>query len=378
MLRYKIVYKTKSRATEKRTLRLHFTNFVTQRIRETQLFREKILRMGQGGSKVLDQMGDVAGKWNSRDVKGTQSELFWRIVPDDESAFETAFKENQLDYVFTSDKLVLNPVGAPGKKYNLLHLWRDAVNGKTALPVLEVVDPVRGVYRVMMPLGAPGLHLGENHGSKGTHLIVIKASRDGVVTFNDLLPTTEAETNDFEFRMGLLDKAYDLLKRNAPLEDCGPMVVNKAKDIGVEPRVGIRQFLVTLIDHLPDKDGRPGFTLRDEENVDIAEDSTKVAKMIESVFTNQSLKVFKAIQPPSENSQLIAHIHGFLLTEMPECLKETYINCEEILAVKRKHLEMMVSEQGSEPQPEPQVDVSEEEDEDPGAVLQRTDTVART
>lgn len=331
--------------------------------------------MGQGGSKVSDQMGDVAGKWNSRDVKGTQTELFWRIVPDDESAFETAFKENQLDYVFTSDKLVYNPVGAPGKKYNLLHLWRDAVNGMTALPVLEVVDPVRGVYRVMMPLGAPGVHLGDNHGSKGTHLIVIKASRGGVVTFNDLLPTTEVETNDFEFRMGLLDKAYDLLRRNAPLEDCGPMVVNKAKDMGVEPRVGIRQFLVTMIDHLPDKDGRPGFTLMDADNVDIAEDSTKVAQMIESVFTDQSLKVFKAIQPPSENSQLIAHIHGFLLTEMPECLKETYINCEDILAVKRKHQELMVQEQ----EPEPQLDVSEEEDNgDDGAALRRTDTVART
>lgn len=333
--------------------------------------------MGMGASKLSEQMGDVAGRWNSRDVKGSQTELFWEIVPDDESAFEQSFKEYQLDYVFTSEKLVLNPVGPPGKKYNLLHLWRDAVNGKTALPVLEVVDPVRGVYRVMVPLGEPGVHLGENHGSKGTHLIVIKASRDGVVTFNDLLPTTEAETNDFEFRMGLLDKAYDLLKRNAPLEECGPMVVNKAKDMGVEPRVGIRQFLVNMIDHLPDKDGRPGFTLRDEHNMDIAEDSTRVAQMLKRVFTNESLKVFKAIQPPSENSQLIAHIHGFLLTEMPECLKETYINCEEILAVKRKHQELMVPT--PEPEPEPQVDVSEEEDiGDDGTALQRTNTVQRT
>lgn len=328
-----------------------------------------------GGSKLSDQMGEVSGKWNSRDVKGTQTELFWRIVPDDESSFETTFKENQLDYVFTSDKLVYNPVGSPGNKYNLLHLWRDAVNKKTALPVLEVMSE-RGRYVVMMPMGEPGRDLGDNHGSKGTHLIVVKASRGGVVTFNDLLPTTEAETNDFEFRMGLLDKAYDLLKRNAPLEDCGPMVVNKAKNMGVEPRVGIRQFLVTMIDHLPDKDGRPGFTLMDADNVDIAEDSTKVAQMIESVFTNDSLKVFKAIQPLTENSQIIAHIHGFLLTEMPECLKETYINCEEILEVKRKYQEMMMPTQEQEPQSEPQVDVSEEEDD--GAVLQRTDTVART
>ena len=33
--------------------------------------------------------------------------------------------------------------------------------------------------------------------------------------------------------------------------------------------------------------------LMDADNVDVAEDSTKVAQMIESVFTDQCLKVFK-------------------------------------------------------------------------------------
>jgi hypothetical protein len=327
--------------------------------------------MGGSASKVSDEMGHVAGLWNSRDVKESQTELFWKIVPDDESEFETAFKNNQLEYVFTSDKLVLNPVGPPGKKYNLLHLWRDAVNDQTALPVYEVVTTY-GKYRVMMPLGAPGVHLGDNHGSKGTHLIVIKASREGSVTFNDFLPTTEAETMDFEFRMSLLDKAYELLKRNAPLEECGKAIVDKARDLGVEPQVGIRQFLVTMIDHLPEKDGRPGFKLLDESNVDIAEDTTKVAQMIERVFTDTNLKLIKAIQPPSQNSQLISHIHGFLVTDMPECMKETYIICEEILEVKKKHLALMTT---PSPQPEPELDVSEDEDND--TALRRTDTVAR-
>jgi len=332
--------------------------------------------MGLSGSKVSDQMGDVAGKWNSRDVKGTQSELFWRIVPDDESAFETAFKENQLDYVFTSDKLVYNPVGAPGKKYNLLHLWRDAVNGKTALPVLEVMSE-RGRYVVMMPLGAPGLHLGDNHGSKGTHLIVIKTSRDGVVTFNDLLPTTETETEDFEYRLRILETAYSLLKKNAPLEECGSMIVNKAKELGVESQVGIRQLLVTMIDHLPDKGGRPGFTLMNEDNVDISEDTTKVSQMLERVFTDPSLKLFKAIQPPSENSQVIAHIHGFLLEEMPECMKETYIDCEEILKIKKKY-HSMVPSPSVEPHSEPEPELEDSVEVDRGTELVRTDTVSRT
>ena len=178
---------------------------------------------------------------------------------------------------------------------------------------------------------------------------------------------------DFEFRMSLLDKAYELLKRNSPLEECGKAVVDKARKLGVEPRVGIRQFLVTMIDHLPEKDGRPGFKLLDENNIDIAEDTTKVAQMIERVFTDTNLKIIKAIQPPSQNSQLISHIHGFLVTEMPECMKETYIICEEILEVKKKHLALMTP--SPQPEPEPELDVSE--DEDNGTALCRTDTVAR-
>lgn len=315
--------------------------------------------MGGTSSKVGEQMGDMAGKWNSRDIKGSQSELFWRIVSDDEVDFEEVFKNNQLDYVFTSSKVVLNPVGIPGKKYNTLQLWRDAANKTTAIPIYEVYIPGKGRYIVMMPLGEPGLHLGVNHRSKGTHLIVIKASREGYVTFNDLLPTTKEETDDFEFRMSLIDKAFSLLKSNAPLSRCGDMVKDKATELGVEHQVGIRQFLVTMIANLPDKGGRPGFTLRNSENENVADDTAKVAEMIETAFTDDSLKVVKAIQPPWENSVLISHIHGFLLTEMPERMKETYIQCDEILQVKRDH-EALVPQ--PEPEPEPELDVSEEED----------------
>ena len=324
--------------------------------------------MGGSVSKVSDQMGDMAGKWNSRDIKGTQSELFWRIVSDEEVDFEDVFKQNQLDYVFTSSKIMLNPVGQPGSKYNTFQLWRDAVNKTTALPIYEVNVPGKGRYIVMMPLGQPGMHLGDNHSSKGSHLIVIKASREGYVTFNDLLPTTKDETDDFEFRMNLIDQAFLLLKNNSPVSMCGDLVKSKATELRVEHQVGIRQFLVTMIHHLP-KSGRPGFVLKNSENVDVADDSVEVAKMIESVFTDDSLKVVKAIQPPWENSVMISHIHGFLLTEMPECMKETYIPCDEILQVKREH-EALIPPQ-PEPEPEPELDVSEEEDN----TLSRTNTV---
>ena len=323
--------------------------------------------MGGSASKVHEQMADMAGKWNSRDVKGSQTELFWKIVSDEEVDFEGPFKENQLDYVFTSEKIIHNLLpGAPGKRYNTLQLWRDAVNGRTAIPIFEFNDPERGKYIVMMPLGEPGRDLGSHHASKCSHLIVIKASRVGCVTFNDVLPTTPEETEDLEFRMGLLDKAYDMLKRTAAVEECGTMVKEKATQMGVEHRVGIRQFLATMIAELPDKGGRPGFVLKNSEDVDVAENSQSVAEMLEAVFTNQSLKSFKLVQPPTHNSVVISHVHGFLLTEVPECMKETYVVCEDILKVKKEHQDMM------QPVLEHQLDVSEEEDN--GCELVRTNT----
>lgn len=325
--------------------------------------------MGGNSSKMGEMMGNFAGKWNSRDVKGSQTELFWKIVTNDEEDFDVKFKENQLDYVFTSDKIVLNLLrGDPGKRYNTLQLWRDAVNGRTAIPILDIYIPGKGRYIVMMPLGEPGLHLGEGHTSKGSHLIVIKASREGCVTFNDMLPTRKDETDDFEIRLGLIDQAFALLKRNAPVSECGDMVKTKATTLGVEQAVGIRQFLVTMIANLPDKGGRPGFTLRNEANANVSEDTSEVAKMIETVFTNGSLKVHKLIQSPENNSVLISHIHGFLLTDVPECMKETYVDCMEILKVKREH-ETLV--QGNMT-PEPELDVSEEEDN--GVELTRQST----
>ena len=325
--------------------------------------------MGGNSSKMGEMMGNFAGKWNSRDVKGSQTELFWKIVSNDEEDFEAKFKENQLDYVFTSDKIVLNLLrGDPGKRYNTLQLWRDAVNGRTAIPILDVYIQGKGRYIVMMPLGEPGLHLGSGHTSKGSHLIVIKASREGYVTFNDVLPTTKEETDDFELRLELLERAFALLKSNAPVSECGDMVKAKATTLGVEHAVGIRQFLVTMIANLPDKGGRPGFTLRNGANVNVADETSEVAKMIESVFTDGTLKVHKLIQSPENNSVMISHIHGFLLKDVPECMKETYVDCLEVLKVKREHETLVQGNMA----PEPELDVSEEEDN--GVELRRQST----
>jgi hypothetical protein len=102
--------------------------------------------------------------------------------------------------------------------------------------------------------------------------------------------------------------------------------------------------------------------------VNVADDTSEVAKMIEAVFTNESLKIHKLIQSPENNSVMISHIHGFLLADVPECMKETYVDCMEILKVKREHQTMVQGNMA----PEPDLDVSEEEDN--GVELTRQST----
>jgi len=333
--------------------------------------------MGGSASKVSDQMGDLAGKWNSRDVKGSQSELFRRIVPSDECDFTEQFTESQLDYVFTNEggKLQLSMAGPV---YNSLYLHRDAIRSKTVFPVYEEEHPKFGLVRVMHPLGAPGLDLGNGHTGKGSHLMAIKVLREGEVvpvTFNDMLPTTYDEMLDFEWRLKVLSNAQEAMKKNVALSECGKFVRDKASSMGVDPAVGIRQFLITMIEAYPDKDGRPGYTLTNAGNMNIADKTLEVARTINNVYEKSDLKKFFLVQPPGHNSQLISHIHSFWLEEVPECMSATYVDCEEILRIKKENtVEPQPEPQPQpEPEPDPELDVSEEEDD--GCELTRTNTV---
>jgi hypothetical protein len=317
--------------------------------------------MGGSVSKVGDEMGHIAALWESREVKGSQTELFRKFVPDEPIDFTENFNEGKLGYVFTSDKIVLNMMG----NYNSNHLHRDTSSGNTCMPVYSDAE-----FTVLHPLGQPGLGLGEGHGSKGSHLMVVSHSREGPILFNPMIPTTHLENLSFENSLGALETAVNHLKNNIPLSQCGQKVVSKATSMGVDHQVGIREFLIKMITELPEdiRDGRPGYKLFNMSNVDIAKDKNKVTDMINAVYTNETLTLRKLVQPPGHNSQLLSHIHGFLVTDVPECMNNTYMDCEEILKIKKEH----VPEPGPVPEPEPEpepeleleIDVSEEEDDD--------------
>ena len=75
------------------------------------------------------------------------------------------------------------------------------------------------------------------------------------------------------------------------------------------------------------------------------------------------MKTFKAIQPPTENSQFLSHIHCFQLPDgvVPQCMQETYFDCE--LIYKNKLLLLAEDAEG--------LDEEIDEEVDEGAVLSR-------
>ena len=322
---------------------------------------------------IADEMSVYQAKWDSRGdmgaTKGSQTEVFRQVVPSGPMDFTESFMKEHFNEIFTSDKICLPMKGS----YNSNHLYRDSQE-ETMIPIYNDEN-----YTVMHPMGQPGLHLGEKHGSKISHLMVIKHSKEGPITFNEMLPSTIEEVLDFDARLKVLDTAIHNLKNNIPIRDCGSKVVERAKNGWTEKvqdqldsqrskpwegdieDMSIREYLVLLIASMPEdiRGGRPGYILKDKNDVEVSRNVVDVGLLVDTVFGDDSLKIFKAIQPPSQNSQLLSHIHCFLVPEVPKCMVDTYYDCNIILDIKKQYVSL---------------DQSEEEDED--ECLARQDTVA--
>ena len=288
--------------------------------------------MGSAPSKVADELSNYVALWESRDVKGTQTETLRRLESEGSLGkcdFTQPFKENQLENLFTSDKVQLSMQGP----YNCNHLFRDS-KGEPVIPLYSDDN-----YVVLHPLGEPGRDLGEGHSSKGSHQIIMKYGSDGPITMNEMLPTTLEEDKDLEERLRILNLSFTNVKDNVPLSKCGKKVMDKATAIGVDHGTGIRDFLIMMIEDLTDefRSSRPGYKLIGVDGTDVSGDTASVKEMIEGVYSDDSLKVFAAIQPPSENSQLLSHVHGFLVKEVPECMSGTYVDCHDILQTKNDY-----------------------------------------
>jgi hypothetical protein len=255
----------------------------------------------------------------------TQTEFFRSAIPLEPVDFTETAQTYQLQDIFSSGKVVYPMLGP----YNCHMLWRQTQE----MPHVIIYNSDNFV--VLHPLGEPGLALG-NHGNRVSHLMVLPKSQVGPITVNDMLPSTDAELHDLSCRMSCLDIAYSRMNGNAALKFCGSMVIERAEEMGVSADTPIREFMALQIaSFTPEfRQSRPGYKLLSENGIDYAEGGLVVLKsIIDTVFGNDELALTKCIQGPTDCSQLVSHIHGFLLPkkeEIPEGLRDSYI-CAKIL-----------------------------------------------
>jgi hypothetical protein len=289
----------------------------------------------------MDLMKMYADKW-SKDYPSnmTQTTMFRKWVPKEPRDFTFAYQSIGFDQIFTSDKICLKMMGS----YNSNMLYRDSL-GECKIPIYSDDE-----FTVQHPMGAPGIHLGDKHGSKASHLIIIRHTPNGPITFNEMLPSSKEETEDLKKRLDVLDIVVRKIKDNVLIKECGEKVMKRAqrgwaKDgepdepLGELETMTIRDYMVNVITKMPEeiRSGRPGYVLEDTSGANVSNDPVAIRSLIDTLYDGENMKTFKAIQPPSENSQFLSHIHCFQLPDgvVPECMLNTYYNCDVIYQNKK-------------------------------------------
>jgi hypothetical protein len=172
--------------------------------------------------------------------------------------------------------------------------------------------------------------------------LMIVSHGSGHVSFNEMLPSSHEENGDLHHRYLVMERAVLNLQRNVPLSQCGDKVIEKARKMSVPLQTGIRTFMASQISGMsPEKrSGRPGYVLNNSENQNIAEDQVLVAHQVDDVFSDRDLHLSMFIQPPNKASQLLSHIHGFLLPKgpLPEKIDENYVNVDLIRLLQQDKL----------------------------------------
>jgi hypothetical protein len=275
-------------------------------------------------SAISSALGKYEGLWGQKE----QTMFFRQNIPTDACDFTEDFHTHGLNTIFTNNvttKLLGN--------FNCNHVYRQT----KVMPDIIIFNDDKHV--VFQPLGEPGRDLGDNQASKVSHLMVVTHSNDTPITLNEMLPTTHAENEDTHSRMLLMDSAYNALKRNKKVSKCGSQVIAKALSMGIPVTSGIREFMAKQISSFTDdfRGGRPGYKLMDASMNDIASATEEVIlENINQVYDSKGLTIQKFIQGPDRCSQLISHIHGFLLPKgpLPVVISTNYINMSAILVAK--------------------------------------------
>jgi len=269
---------------------------------------------------------DHKGRWGT---KGSETSFFRENVPIEPVDFGEAAESTGIKDIFTSDKLCTAMMGS----FNCNMVYRQT----KVVPDILLFGNDKHI--VLQPLGEPGRDLGEGHTMKSSHTMVVTYADDAPITLNEMLPTTPEENKDTAERLSLLDSAYAALKSNSPISKCGKPVIEKASKMGLPVTMGLREFMAKQISSFtPEfREGRPGYKLMSGDMVDIAASPEEgILAHINTTFDTKGLSPHKMIQGPDNCSQLLSHIHGFLLPpgDIPEVLATNYISVEDILKAK--------------------------------------------
>jgi hypothetical protein len=251
--------------------------------------------------------------------ESNQNSLFQKIVPLEKADFTDTFTDNRLNTIFTNTEKVKTEMMGP---YNCNHLYRSSQED----PDIPIFDT--GYEIIIAPLGDPGMAIGDQD-EKATHLLGIPTT--GNFCFNEMIPGNSVVA--LEKRIAAMNKAYENLKNNVPLKECGKKVIEKAVKMGVSEDRGIRDFMGDMILALtPElKEGRPGYRLLDKNGEEYSGNEEKVRSILTQVFSKVSPRI--CIQPPWINSQLVTHLHAFNITKVTGDLCSDYRDINIILKI---------------------------------------------
>ena len=259
----------------------------------------------------------------------SQTSFFRTEIPLSPENFTSKFNSLQLNKIFTSDKIVTKMIG----DYNCNHVFRQT----KVMPDIVIFSNDKHV--VFQPLGEPGRDLGPGHSSKSSHMMVVTYNDEGPITLNEMLPTTTEENEDLKVRVTLMETAYKALRTNKAISECGPVVIAKAASMGIPITIGIREFMAKqIVKFTPEfRSGRPGYKLLNSDDYDISGCKEEIIlDNLVKTFTDTNLTVQQFIQGPDNCSQLISHVHGFLLHNdiTPQVIIDNYISINDIIQAK--------------------------------------------
>ena len=276
-------------------------------------------------------MIDYSTKWQETHPNVSQTTLFREIVPIDPIDFGNQFRQTNLNQLFVGERL------RTGAGFNCNHLYRDI---RTEADIIIYSDDT---CTVIHPLGEPGRDIDS---SKIGHFMVMSHMDDGPVTFNEMLPSTLSEVGDLGKKIATVKMAVQNLRENIPISECGAKVVAKAQRMGVPLTTGIQEFFKTQIVGMDSgvRTGPPGYKLLNDSGKEIGTSEEQVTKEIQNVFGGDRKNLIPRlfIQGPDRNTQILSHIHCFMLedgSELPSAVDENYMDVEVILEVKREFMD---------------------------------------